>query len=306
MDEDAEHAVRWSVDGPLVDEWALVLAATAIAFRVEPDGSGWRLVVARSDAEAARAALEAYDRERQEDHAVPTASSPYQETMLGIVVAVLLAACYRLTGPAHPGNPWSDAGAASAAKIAAGEVWRTVTALTLHANPAHILGNVVAAAVFVTAVGRLVGPGVAAWLVLLAGAGGNAVNAVLRGAPHQSVGASTAIFGAIGILGGLGFARRREHRGPRRRVWIPVAGSLALLAMLGAGEEADIGAHLFGLVVGLPLGFAAARFATRPPGRWVQRALAVAALVMVVGCWLATRAAAPHRVPIPFVTSLRS
>jgi membrane associated rhomboid family serine protease len=277
-----------------MDEWALVLAATGIVFRVEPDGSGWRLVVARGDDEAARAALEAYDREsHMEDHAVPAASSPYQETMLGIVVAVLLAACYRVSGPARPGNPRFDAGAASAAKIAAGEVWRTVTALTLHANPAHILGNVVAAAVFVTAVGRLVGPGVAAWLVLLAGAGGNAVNAVLRGAPHQSVGASTAIFGAIGILGGLGFARPREHPGPRRRVWIPGAGSLALLAMLGAGEEADISAHLFGLVVGLPLGFAAARLAGRPPGRWVQGALAVAALAAVVGCWVVARGAAP-------------
>jgi rhomboid protease GluP len=44
------------------------------------------------------------------------------------------------------------------------------------------------------------GPGVGLWLVLLAGTAGNALTAVAYGTQHNSVGASTAMFGAIGIL----------------------------------------------------------------------------------------------------------
>jgi rhomboid protease GluP len=289
VDEDAGEPVRRADDSARVNEWALVLASAGIPYLVEQRDGAWCLVVGQGDADAARAALEAYERERLPEEAPPAADGPYEDTYLGVLVAVLLAACYRVTGPARTGNPWFDTGIASAAKIAAGEVWRTVTALTLHANPPHVLGNIVAATVFVTAVGRVVGPGVAAMLVLLAGAGGNALNAVLRGAPHTSVGASTGVFGAIGILGGLGFMTRRRRRGPLRRAWIPVAGSLALLAMLGTGEDADIGAHLFGLAVGLALGVAAAPAARQPPGRAVQRALAVGALGVVVGCWVVAR-----------------
>jgi hypothetical protein len=44
-----------------------------------------------------------------------------------------------LTGPREPGAIWFDRGSASAQQILAGEVWRTVTALTLHADLAHVV-----------------------------------------------------------------------------------------------------------------------------------------------------------------------
>src|SRR2546422_168453 len=118
--------------------------------------------------------------------------------------------------------------------------------------------------------------------LLAAGAGGNVLNAFLHGAHHSAVGASTAVFGAIGLLGGLQFGRKRRRRG----AWLPVAGTLALLAMLGSDCEADIVAHLFGLLVGGVLGVAAALLVARPPGRPAQWALAGAALAAVAGSWL--------------------
>ncbi len=39
------------------------------------------------------------------------------------------------------GFDWLEAGAGHAAAIAHGEVWRAVTALTLHADGGHLLGN---------------------------------------------------------------------------------------------------------------------------------------------------------------------
>jgi rhomboid protease GluP len=269
-----ERAI-WSAGAADVEEASLVLAAVGIPHRVERAAFRWRLVVADADAERAAAALAAYEAERR--RAPSDVPDERGAAWSGVVVAVLLLAFHALAGPR-----WMDAGAAMAGRIRAGEVWRTVTALTLHADGPHVLSNAVACVVFVTAVARLLGPGVGGWLILLAGAGGNALNAVVQRPGHDSVGASTAIFGAIGILGGLQFGRKRGER----RAWLALGASLALLAMLGAGERVDLLAHLWGLVVGLVLGVAAAAVApVAPAGRAVQWPLAAAALATVAGAW---------------------
>ena len=252
-----------------------MLAAAAIAHRIERGALRWHIVVADTDADRAAAALAAYEEERR--RAPSDVPGEHGAAWSGVVVAALLVAFYAVAGPR-----WMVAGAAIAGRIRAGEVWRTVTALTLHADAPHVVSNAVACVVFLTAVARLLGPGVGGWLVLLAGAGGNALNALVQRPGHESVGASTAIFGAIGILGGLQFGRKRgEHR-----AWLALGGSLALLAMLGTGKRVDLVAHLCGLVVGLVLGVAAAAVApVAPAGRAVQWPLAAAALATVAGAW---------------------
>jgi hypothetical protein len=122
-------------------------------------------------------------------------------------------------------------------------------------------------------------------VLLLAGAGGTALTAVAHGAHHDSVGASTAMFGAIGILA----ATRVMSRGRRpavRTLWMVVAASLALLALLGTSPGSDLLAHLFGLLLGGALGLAAAPTLPRRLRAPVQWALAVAVLAVVVGAWL--------------------
>ena len=51
------------------DEWAVVLAAGNIPHRLRSRLDGWALIVAAPDAEAAREALDAYDREKIADAA---------------------------------------------------------------------------------------------------------------------------------------------------------------------------------------------------------------------------------------------
>ena len=75
--------------------------------------------------------------------------------------------------------------------ILAGELWRAVTALTLHADHAHLLSNAIACALFLSVVCGALGAGVGSALVLLAGAGGNLANALLHGSHRVSVGAAT-------------------------------------------------------------------------------------------------------------------
>jgi len=126
-----------------------------------------------------------------------------------------------------------------------------------------VIGNAGASVVLVGAVSHQLGPGVGLCVLLLAGAGGNALTAVAHGTHHASVGASTAIFGAIGILA----ATRVVSRGRRpaaRKLWMVVAASLALLALLGTSPGSDLLAHLFGLLLGGALGLAAALALPRP------------------------------------------
>src|SRR2546426_5647153 len=222
--EDLEGAaVRVTPEGERADEGEVVPAATGIPHRLRRRPDGWAFIVAPLDAHAALDALDGYDRERQDERAdtVAAVATPVAgATALGVAVALLLIGFFAVTGPRTRHSAWFARGSAATDRIVAGEWWRTVTALTLHADASHLLGNAAASVVLVGAVSRELGPGLGLWLLLLAGAGGNALSAVAHSAHHTSVGASTAIFGAIGILattralwGADGAAEPRESRG---------------------------------------------------------------------------------------------
>ena len=279
---DEERVVRSTSVRDELEEWALVLASAGIAHRVQGGDPGWQLLVEDDHGEQAEEALAAYDAERGSVVAPDQADQEDSGSSLaGVVTAAVMILLFRATGP-ESGAYWWNAGRASVDLIRKGEVWRAATALTLHVDPAHVLGNAAAALVFVTATARLLGPGLGCLLVIVAGVGGNLMNAALRAAPHYSVGASTAIFGAIGLLGGLAAGRRRH----RSQAWLPIAGALALLAMLGTGEHADLLAHLCGVLVGSVIGVAVALAGRPVPGPVAQAALGLLALALVGGSWL--------------------
>jgi membrane associated rhomboid family serine protease len=173
-------------------------------------------------------------------------------------------------------------------RIVSGEWWRAVTALTLHADLAHVLGNAVALIIFVSALGRWLGRGVALALVLAAGTVGNLLTAYLYGGHHDSVGASTAAFGALGILGGLQLMRRYRFTARldrRRRALTAVAACLGLFAMIGVGERTDVVAHLAGLAAGLGIGVLTGRMVRYAVGALMQWALLGLSALVVVACW---------------------
>src|SRR2546422_77362 len=199
MEDLAGTAVRVTPERHQADEWAVVLAAGNIPHRLHPGLDGWALIVAARDAEAAREALDAYDRENIADTA--------------------------------------DVGADAVAPVRGAAV------------------------------------------------AGTAPPAPAPAPRHDSVGASTAMFGAIGILAATRVVSRGRHPAARK-LWMVGAASLALLALLGTSPGSDLLAHLFGLLLGGALGLAAAPALRRPLRPPVQWALAVAVLAAVVGAWL--------------------
>ena len=203
-----ETPIKLTSSRRLADEWALVLVAEGMSAVVQRASDGYALCVRDSDVERATAILDLYDSENppapqievEPDH--PDAFNAALATMGALLIFFLV------TGARDARVRWFERGSADAERILSGELWRTVTALTLHADLGHVLGNAFAGALFLTSVGRSLGPGLALALALVAGAGGNFVNAVLHGTAHSSVGASTSVFGAIGLLGGRGVVRR--------------------------------------------------------------------------------------------------
>jgi membrane associated rhomboid family serine protease len=287
MSDEPEISLRETGDEKLADEWALVLLAQGLSPRVRRRRDGIVLSVPQDQVERARAVLSAYDSENPKKSAASVESTHTAGSLVGSAVAgILILLFFIITDVSNSTMSWFERGSADAQKILNGEFWRTVTALTLHADVAHALSNSIAVALFLGALSTVLGVGLGAVLMLLAGAGGNLANAFLHGSAHVSVGASTSIFGAVGLLGGVAVVTRGRISG-KRRAWLPIAAALALLGMLGTGgERVDIWAHLLGLLAGGILGIIIALTTPRPPGLATQWACGGAAAAVLIYCWV--------------------
>lgn len=273
-----------------VELWALVLDARSIPCCMESTNSGWRLVVPEQCLERARAEIRLYEEKNRNWPPSPRETRTLLEnTLPTISVLILLAIFHNLTllDISLPGLGYvdfHDLGAAHGAAIRGGQWWRLVTALTLHADFVHLLGNLAIGGVVIIPLCREFGSGLAWTLLLSTGALGNLANVLVHAPDHSSFGASTAVFGAIGILSAISALHRRLPWG----LFMPVAAGLALLALLGSGgRQTDLGAHLFGFVSGLLLGLVTELLlgGRARPGRLLNTVLALAAAMVVLLSW---------------------
>lgn len=246
-----------SAEQEQVELYSLVLLSVNISHKVVRGQEGWRLEVAPAELELARHHLAAFDEENRQwpppaRQLVVAALEPYQGWGLIALLAGLMA-FHGVTGSWGAGNFWFEQGAVISRRVlSGGEPWRVVTALTLHADVGHLLGNVALGGVVLSCLASQTGAGAVWLLALTTGAMGNYLNALYHGGEHRSVGFSTAVFGVIGCLCGL---RIFGAKAPRS-ILLPLGAGAGLLAMLGTeGEKTDVGAHLWGLGVGVVCGF---------------------------------------------------
>jgi membrane associated rhomboid family serine protease len=240
----------------------LVVVAMGWSYWLVPADGGYRLLVEPQVLAAAREQLACFDREsigwppRPPVEAAARRGSELLTPLLWAGAVVTVFGCQQ----EWPGRLEAAGVLDARAVFDHGEYWRLATALFLHANVGHLVANTVsgifAFAAVLTTLGRRRG-----WLLLaLAALAGNLAAAALNYPfPYRSLGASTAIFAALGLLTGRAVrVLRQRHRPWRwRAVLVPLAAGLALLALFGAGgPQTDVGAHLTGFVAGLALGFA--------------------------------------------------
>ena len=269
-------------------EWSLVLTAVSIDNEVELVGDTWSLWVHPEQAADAEAQLDQYDGENRPVRVrrgapLLTIDSgwPGVAGYLLVIWALPAFASFGLLDAS-----WRAQGHMQAGLVADGEWWRTVTALTLHADLGHIVANSLFGALFGLFVGRYLGSGFGWLLILVSGALGNALNAWLRPEAFNSIGASTATFAALAL--GAAFVWRRGYfrGGGVRRSFAPIFAGIALLAFTGVGGgRTDVLAHFAGFAAGLCAGLLAAGFDIRRLGKSGQYISAVLALGLLVVAW---------------------
>lgn len=264
------------------DEWTLVLEAMGIPYEL---ASG-RIKVTPSSAPRALDNILAYERENVSVPERSTESLPLPWSGNLLILGGLLLFFSLFQGGAElPGLghiSWTEKGAADSGAILSGQWWLGLTALTLHADPAHVLGNVVFGAPFVVLVCSRLGTGLGWTGIVFSGWAGNMVNAWIRGPGHLSIGFSTSVFAAAGIM----VAVHKNRRGLKNGIDAVVM-ALALLALLGAGgENTDLAAHFWGVFCGLAWG-AILRFQPLPlpPSKAISFFLGTATFLVVVIAW---------------------
>lgn len=274
-------------------ERALVLQSVGLRSAVRQHHGEWFLAVPPEEAERASLELRNYD---DENEGWPPREEPFVPKTKGTIQALgfcaFLFAFFWLEKADAWGLGWRFAGRTSARRIQDGEWWRTITALTLHGDLGHLISNLFFGAMLGVLLSQVVGAGIGWAAVLAAGALGNAINAAVQRPEHLSVGASTAVFGALGVMTAYVFAVRRRVQMRRGRQLAPLLAGGLLLAWTGFGGgdpesgRVDILAHVFGFLAGLVLGFGLGSFGDlRRIGPKTDRALLVGTIGTVLLAW---------------------
>ena len=247
------------VDDAKTSEWIVVLAAAGLNYRLSYAAGQWAIHVPETEFESATRELTAYEEEfRAWERARLEPPEPWvrgDDSWSPVWVAATLIACYAWLGSYGEGRAPALAAAMDTDRFFAGEWWRAITALTVHSDLGHLAGNVACILLFGHVACQAFGAGLSWMLILACGLVGNAAAAWLHGPGHVSVGASTACFGALGLLSASQAIRNLRQfgfsPGIRRRAWLPVGAGVALLTLLGTGPQSDLLAHLFGFAAGL-------------------------------------------------------
>ncbi len=287
--QDGQSNDRWtcvksSVSRRSILESDLVLTSMGIETRIERRLFEWRLLTLEALATHARIQLDLYykeNKQRQRPYTIyPTLGAGYYGALVYLSVIWL----FFLFDQA---NLFGRTGVLSAAAVDEGAWWLTVTALTLHANLSHIVANSVTGALFGYATGRYLGDGFAWLLILVSGAFGNLLNALMRPDTFYAIGASTACFAAAGVLCGFTWRKSFVKGASARFNYLPIAGAIALFVFMGMeGENTDVVGHLMGLAVGLAVGAVIGGYDVKRLGSSGQKLSAIAAIGLLVVSWV--------------------
>jgi membrane associated rhomboid family serine protease len=267
----------------------LVLHALSIPYEILLAEERAMIVAPAEFVEQAKYELWQYEQENRRQKPRSSGITPvYQSGVPGVatyVVIVCLVAWF--AGVALFNRDWFAVGRVDGELIRDGEWWRTITALTLHSGARHLAGNIVFGILFGLMAGRLIGSGIAWFSIVVASSAANFLNTSLLESSHRAIGASTAVFAALGLVSGFVWRAKlmAQDRWPYRLG--PIVGGIALLAYTGTGDaNTDIGAHLAGFVCGFVSGIALTMTTKYLTLRNLQLASGIAAITIIVLAWI--------------------
>jgi membrane associated rhomboid family serine protease len=234
-------------------DWSLVLISQGIENVVtwRDSDAMWQVEVLDQDRQRAQESIASYERE----NAIPWRRELKWSGLLfdarAVVWFVALTLFYWLVAESLP--HLKSIGAMDRAAVAGGEWWRLFTAITLHADIAHLAANVSIGLVFLGLAMGAFGAGHALLLSFLGGALGNvATFEAHAGEPFRSLGASGMVMASLGLITAHSLAFGRNEK----RTLILGRGVMAgclLVVLLGFSPRSDVVAHVGGFIAGTVL-----------------------------------------------------
>lgn len=296
----ATHQPFVCVDLTRFNPYLAALSSRNIRYRVDRSGDFPVIWVPLTFAELARRELEACDEQltRNLSRPAPVDTSGDAFSLPALLVFLLFFAVlarFHLQLVAHGLQAsWQALGCWNRdAILQQQQWWRCLTAITLHADVQHLLGNMLFGIIFGSLAATRLGTGVAMLLMLGAGAAANALMTLFPNADHSSIGSSTMVYSLLGLLAATHTRRAWRHCRDRRASWhlakllpwLPLASATALGALNGAAPGADILAHLLGFLTGMVVGVVWPPDASPAAKTW-QLLAALAALSAPLLAWL--------------------
>jgi membrane associated rhomboid family serine protease len=169
-----------------------------------------------------------------------------------------------------------------------GQWWRLFTAIWLHADLAHLAGNVTMGSMLLGLAMARFNKGIALLTSYLAGVAGNVIALLFSVHPHHSLGASGMVMGGLGLLAAHSFYLWRRVPTSTKHVATRLVGGVMLFVLLGLAPGTDTLAHFGGFISGgLQGGLAnfAPKFIQKP---WVNLISGlIFALLVAAPWWLA-------------------
>ena len=275
-----------------------MLVAVGIQSAVTFAGAGFILWVNEADGPQALAHLRQYESENRPLPPPPPPPRLYPHAWVGCLayVVCLVGVAFLISG-AHVRLDAFDTGDLNPVSIRAGQLWRAWTALTLHIDGPHLAANLAAGVWFGYLAARQIGAG-SAWFLIVSGAAlANLTEGCFAAPDHRSVGASTAVFTALGLMAAYSWRERYQFPQGWARRWGPLVAGVILLGWTGSGgsseegpgpgaENIDIYGHVAGFIVGIVLGGTAALpWCRRQLERVPQWLAGAAALASILTAW---------------------
>jgi membrane associated rhomboid family serine protease len=268
-------------------DWSLVLASQGIAAIINRTENGWELIVERNELQRAEAAIDQYiteNRRWQWRRELPGVDLMFHWGAAWWVFGIV--AFYYWSTVRFPAM--KSAGMVENDAVRHGQWWRLFTAVTLHENPAHLIGNATTGFLLLGLVMARYGQGIGLLTAFMAGVAGNCAGALIYPANYGSLGASGMVTGALGMLTVQSFAHWRQSRFAAPFLSRAIAGGCLILVLIGFSPEADKVAHvagfLAGAIFGAPLTLAPPAFLHRRAPNIISDLLLGAIVTMT---WLA-------------------
>jgi membrane associated rhomboid family serine protease len=264
-------------------DWSVALLSQGIESTPVHQSEGWQLLVPSEHYSHALSILEAYQRENRRWLWRPSIRSTTLLFHWGALgwggLILFMEAWIGLAGPAV-----SQAGLMNSIAVRHGEWWRLFTAVTLHADLAHLMGNLTTGVILLGLAMARWGAGPALLAAWFAGALGNVASMVLRSGDYIGLGASGMVMGALGLLAAASWQHRHSSQGFLELVVRGLFGAILLFILIGVNPGSDVAAHIGGFLAGVLFGVLFAmvpgRFLLHPATSLFSGATAAATLVL--------------------------